>query len=109
MNVHCDKCLSNQTPVKANKNPFSLDAKCSKCGENIDLSDSKIMLNIGRVFRIPCYIAIAYIVLTINNHLPQNFEEFLYSLGFIVTAVAVIYGLYCIIGNIFLFLIKGKN
>lgn len=108
MNVHCNKCLADATPVKANKNPFSLEAKCRNCGADIDLSDSKIMLNVGRVFRIPCYIVMAYVIIAVSKHLPQNFEEFIYTFGFIVVIAAIVFAVYCIVGNVVLFLIKSK-
>lgn len=107
MKVHCNKCLSDTTPIKANKNLFSLDAKCGNCGKQLDLSDSKTMLNIGRVFRIPCYIVMAYVVIFISKHMPNSFESFISTVGLILAIVAVIYAVYCIVGNIVLFLI-GK-
>lgn len=106
MKVKCTKCLNEVTPKKADKNIFSFDAKCSNCGAELDLSDSKVMTNVGRVFRIPSYIIMAYVILYVYNHMPTNFESFLFTIGYIAVIVAVVYALYCMVGNIVLFASK---
>ncbi len=106
MKIHCNKCLCDDVPEKADKNLFSLEAKCRHCGAPVDMSDSKVMLNVGRVFRIPCYIIMAYVVLYISKNMPDSFESFVYTVGGIVAVAALVYTVYCIIGNIVLFYIK---
>lgn len=107
MKVHCGRCLCDENPKKANKNIFSLEAKCGKCGADIDVSQSTTMQNLGRFLRIPCYIVMAYVVLYISQHMPDSFESLLYTLGYVAVIAAVVYGLYCIIANILIFIIKN--
>lgn len=103
MKVRCENCGWETRPVKANKNIFSLDAKCEHCGKEIDISDSKTMLNIGRFMRIPCYIVMALVIVFFSQHMPTDFKSFVMSLAIIVVVVAVVYAVYCLIGNIIIF------